>query len=162
MTAYTHTSRSGSAIALSVLATVLATFALAGTAHAAGFGDGTIEVTGQMQSGTAHPSDFTVRLVRTSPSGGGSSEAQGDTIMFGGLTPGVYQLSKTAGPSGYSVGWSGDCNAQGSVIISAGTQAECLATYTYAPTPPPRGGSGGGSTGTNGRGDRTQPPRPTR
>lgn len=158
MTSITHVSKAGAVLALAVAFAI----ALSATpAHAAGFGDGTIEVTGQMKSGTAHPSDFTVRLVRTSPSGGGSSEAQGDTIMFGGLTPGVYQLSKTAGPSGYSVAWSGDCNAQGSVIISVGTQAECTATYAYAPTPP-RGGSGGGSTGTVGRGDRTQPTRPTR
>lgn len=107
-------------VALSVL-----TLALTGTsAHAAT--TGSVRITSTVAQGTANPSDFTLEI----RSNGSRVSATGNTIVFGGLTPGVVTIAKTDGPSGYRVVWGGDCSPQGTVTIVAGAVRECTATYT--------------------------------
>ena len=103
---------------------------VAGTAHAAA-GFGTVQVDEVVSGGTANPSDFTVQLTR---SVGGSSvtlSGQGNTITFNGLTPGVYQISETGGPSGYSTSFSGACDAQGNITVASSATLTCTITHVF-------------------------------
>ncbi|MDO8552837.1 MAG: hypothetical protein Q7S01_04950 [bacterium] len=125
-------------VALSILAAMALYVSVAYAAAT-----GSVRITGVVVNGTAHPSDFTLQI----KNGNSVMSASGDTITFSGLNRGTYTITKTDGPSGYKVVWSGDCSAQGSVTILPGTTKLCTASYVL----------GSGSTG--GDPGRTRPPR---
>lgn len=125
---------------------VFALFLFSARVDAAVFGSVTIQVA--VANGSADSSDFDIRIRKVGGISFGNLQASGDIITFGMLSPGTY-LVTSSGPSGYSASWSGDCNAQGEVIIEAGVAKQCTLTETFA-VPPPSGGSdrGDGDTPT--------------
>ena len=117
----------GTLLLLTYLATSL-TFS--GTAHAAVFGS--VKVTGVVSSGTATPSDFDISI-KKSGSATGLSSGSGNIVTFSLLTPGTYTVSSTGGPAGYSATWSGACDTQGNVAVTANVEAQCTVTYSLGP-----------------------------
>lgn len=120
---------------------VLFLFLFSEKVNAAVFGSVTIQVA--VANGSADSSDFDIRIRKVSGIGFGNLQAAGDIVTFGMLSPGTY-LVTSSGPSGYSASWSGDCNAQGEVIIEAGAAKQCTLTETFAVPPPSGGGDSGG------------------
>lgn len=55
------------------------------------------------------------------------SEAPGTTKA---LSPGSYRVTETGGPNGYALAYSGDCNTDGNVTLSAGQHKTCTVTNT--------------------------------
>lgn len=90
---------------------------------------GSLKILNVVKNGTAHPSDFTLEI----KSGGSTISASGDTLIFSGLTAGTHTITKTDGPAGYSVVWSGDCTPQGTVVIVPTIMKVCTATYVLGP-----------------------------
>lgn len=88
-------------------------------------GAGSVRVTNVVLNGTAHPSDFTLQI----KSGNTTSSGSGDVVTFSGLSSGAHTITKVGGPSGYSIKWSGDCNAQGVVTIISNVTKRCTASY---------------------------------
>lgn len=112
------------AAALSALALAALSAPLAYAAATGG-----VKITGVVRDGTAHPSDFTLQIKNSNS----TIEGSGDTLIFSGLSAGTYTVTKSAGPSGYSIVWSGDCNPQGSVTIVPNMTKQCVATYVFGP-----------------------------
>ncbi len=107
-------------VTLSMLALVVLS---ASAAYAAT--TGSLRITGVVKNGTAHPSDFTLQI----KSGNSTISASGDTITLSGLSATTHTITKIDGPAGYNVVWSGDCSAQGTVMIVPNITQECTATY---------------------------------
>lgn len=128
-----------------ILSAMLA-LSVAKKVHAAVFGAVTIQVV--VANGSANPGDFTLLIRKISSPSLGHIEASGDTITFSMLSPGTYSIT-SSGPAGYSASWSGDCSAQGDIMIEAGSAKHCTVAETYAVPPPPVGGGGGDRGGTN-------------
>ncbi len=77
--------------------------------------------------GTAQASNFTLKV-------GDTTVTNGATTAF---NAGTYTVSETGGPSGYTATFSGDCNAQGQITLSANQSYTC--TITNNDNPPPAG-----------------------
>lgn len=91
---------------------------------------GGVKVTNVVKNGTANPSDFTLQI----KFGNSTVSGSGNTIIFSGLTAGnTYTITKTEGPAGYSVVWSGDCSSQGTVLIVPNITRNCTATHVFGP-----------------------------
>jgi len=111
-----------------LLVSILAFLVLYAPAYAALTGG--VKITGVVKNGTANPSDFTLQI----KSGNSTVSASGNVIVLNGLIAGdTYTITKTEGPSGYSVVWSGDCSAQGTVTILPSIMKNCTATYVLGP-----------------------------
>lgn len=127
-------------IGTAVLASI---FAVAQQAHAATTPLGSVRIQVVVVGGTAHASQFPLKIKKNGPVDTGSISGSGTTVIFSSLTPGTYTITST-GPSGYRASWSGDCNSHGEVAIGLGTEATCTLTQTYGTTAGGGGGGGGG------------------
>ncbi len=118
--------------ALSMLALAGITLLRAAPVHAITSGFGSVKVTEVVQGGgTATPSDFEVSIKKSGGANTGTLSGSGEVITFSSLTPGMYTLSESGGPSGYSTSWSGDCNAQGMIMVIVNVASVCTITHTF-------------------------------
>lgn len=111
---------------------------------------GSIRVNTVIVGGTAVQSDFAVHVKKGDLPDTGSPSGTGSVVTFGNLTPGGYTVIQSPAPLGYTVTWSGACNALGNVTVVANTTATCTVTNTFGT------GTGGGDAG------RVRPPNPPR
>lgn len=121
------------------------------TASAATSPLGSVRIQVVVVGGSAHASEFALKIKKSGPVDTGSVTGSGNTVIFSSLTPGSYTIT-SSGPSGYRGTWSGDCNSKGELSIGIGTEAKCTLTESYGTT---GGGGGGGGGG-------TVPPEPER
>ena len=93
---------------------------------------GVLTVNKIVSGGTATSSDFSIHVknganeVSNSPQPGSS---QGTT--YSDLSPGDYAVSEIGGPLNYSPFFSGDCNFQGVVFLTAGQIATCTMINSF-------------------------------
>lgn len=99
---------------------------------------GTIKVMKIVAGGSAVASDFSIHLKKDGVDVGGSPEPGSVTgTSYIGLAPGIYTVSESGGPSGYTTGFVGACDSSGTIELSAGQTVACAITNTYTETPPP-------------------------
>lgn len=125
------------------MALIAGTFAYTNPAQAATSPLGSVRIQVVVVGGTAHASQFQLKIKKNGPVDTGTISGSGTTVIFSSLTPGTYSVT-SSGPSGYKGSWSGDCNSQGEVTIGIGTEAACTLTQTYG-TSAGGGGGGGGA-----------------
>lgn len=79
--------------------------------------------------GSAEAADWTMHIKQgeTDVFSFAGNEAPGTTKP---LSPGSYRVTESSGPDGYTLGYSGDCDASGDVSLSAGEHATCTLTNT--------------------------------
>ncbi len=83
--------------------------------------------------GTATPADFMINVMFQNNHIGGSPKAGSATgTSYNNLTPGVYVVSETGTPTGYTAAFSGDCDATGKVVLTPNGSATCVITNTFA------------------------------
>ena len=102
--------------------------------------------------GTATPSNWTMLVAGPTPfSFPGSSSGTSNTVQ-----PGSYTVTESGGPAGYTLDYSGDCDANGNVTLAAGESKTCTLTnddIAAPPSGPPSTqtyGTGGGGRGMHG------------
>jgi fibro-slime domain-containing protein/uncharacterized repeat protein (TIGR01451 family)/uncharacterized repeat protein (TIGR02543 family) len=89
--------------------------------------------------GTAVASDF---MITIAPGGTFAGSEDGNTMSS--LTPGAYTVSEES-KSGYTAGFTGDCNENGNVTVAANQTATCTITNTFT-----GGGEGNQATADSG------------
>jgi hypothetical protein len=82
--------------------------------------------------GTAVAGDFTMNVAGPTPLSFAGEESPGTTK---GVVPGAYTVTET-GPAGYTLTYSGDCNASGQVTLALGQTKTCTLTNDDQPPPP--------------------------
>ncbi len=110
----------------------------------------TLRVVKVVSGGTAVPADFSVnvKLAGVNVSGSPANGAAAPGTLYT-LSPGTYVVSETANAS-YTAGFSGDCDASGSVALTRGQNKTCTITNTFVSGGGGGGGSGGGGGGGGG------------
>jgi hypothetical protein len=120
---------------------------------------GSIVVIKQVVGGNATSSDFSIHVknatssvastsldIAGSPQAGSTS---GNIYMT--VATGTYMISETGGPASYSSSFSGACDANGDLIVTAGATSTCTIVNTFASSGGGGGGGrGGGSSGSSG------------
>lgn len=89
----------------------------------------TLKVIKIVSGGSDLPSAFSISVKSGANNVAGSPQAGTNTGTTYNLAAGTYGISET-GPSGYTLSYSGDCNAQGSVTIGASQNLTCTLTNT--------------------------------
>ncbi len=96
---------------------------------------GTLRVVKLVSGGSAQPANWQIH-VRSGASDVIASPQPGTSVGTDYLLgPGTYSVSESGGPAGYALAYSGACNSQGQVTITAGQAQTCTLTNTWlAPT----------------------------
>jgi uncharacterized repeat protein (TIGR01451 family) len=88
-------------------------------------------------NGNASSSDWTMNVAGPSASSFAGASDPGTTKT---VDPGSYTVTESNGPSGYTLTYSGDCNASGNVSVAAGDSKTCILTNDDDAPPPPQQG----------------------
>ncbi|MFA6512027.1 MAG: SdrD B-like domain-containing protein [Patescibacteria group bacterium] len=86
---------------------------------------GDLTVIKHVVGGTAQASNWTMNINNGVGSFPGSETGTQKTV-----TPGIYTVTESGGPSGYTLTYSGDCNAQGVVSVASNEDKTCTLTNT--------------------------------
>jgi len=83
--------------------------------------------------GSAVAADWTMNVGGPTPLSFLGAESPGTTNT---VNAGSYTVTESGGPSGYSLTYSGDCDANGNVTVGAGESKSCTLTNDDQPAPP--------------------------
>ena len=89
-------------------------------------------------NGNASSDDWTMNVAGPSASSFPGATDPGTTKT---VDPGSYTVTESDGPSGYSLTYSGDCDANGGVSVAAGQSKTCILTNDDNEAPPPENGT---------------------
>ena len=87
--------------------------------------------------GNAESDDWTMNVAGPSASSFPGADTPGTTKT---VNTGSYTVTESGGPSGYTLTYSGDCNANGSVTVGANDTKTCTLTNDDNDRPPPAKG----------------------
>jgi YD repeat-containing protein len=85
--------------------------------------------------GSAVPANWTMTVAGPTPLTFPGADSPGTTNA---VQPGAYQVTESGGPTGYSLSYSGHCDADGDVTLASGETKTCTLTNND-PVPPPAG-----------------------
>jgi hypothetical protein len=86
------------------------------------------KIVAKNDGGTAVSSDWSIHVKSGGSEVGGSPQAGSSTGTSYSLDAGGYVVTETGGPSGYSLAYSGDCDASGNVTVVLGVTKTCTLT----------------------------------
>lgn len=95
---------------------------------------GGIEVIKHVVGGTASAGDFLIHIKDSSGVDIDESPQPGTEIgrNYGNVPAGLYTISESGGPSGYTATFSGNCSSTGAITVTAGSLSSCTITNTFS------------------------------
>jgi RHS repeat-associated protein len=83
--------------------------------------------------GSAVPSNWTMNVAGPTPLSFPGAPAPGTSNT---VEPGAYTVTESGGPAGYTLSYSGDCDASGDVMLASGETKTCTLTNDDVAAPP--------------------------